>query len=82
MMKKRILVVEDQVDNRRILRDLPTNADYEIIEAENGEEALAAAAAPARPIPHGHSAADLVGWGQPWAPIRGQRPRRLTGCSG
>src|SRR5258708_32382443 len=45
MMKKRILVVEDQVDNRRILRDLLTNADYEIIEAENGEEALAAAAA-------------------------------------
>jgi two-component system cell cycle response regulator DivK len=45
MMKKRILVVEDQVDNRRILRDLLTNADYEIIEAENGEEGLAAAAA-------------------------------------
>ena len=62
-MKKRILVVEDQVDNRRILRDLLTNADYEIIEAENGEEALAAAAAPARPNPHGHSAADPRGVG-------------------
>jgi two-component system, cell cycle response regulator DivK len=44
-MKKRILVVEDQVDNRRILRDLLTNANYEVIEAENGEEALAATAA-------------------------------------
>jgi len=43
-MKKRILVVEDQEDNRRILRDLLTNAGYEIIEAENGEEALAVAA--------------------------------------
>jgi two-component system cell cycle response regulator DivK len=45
MMKKRILVVEDQSDNRRILRDLLTNANYEVIEAENGEEALAATAA-------------------------------------
>jgi len=43
-MSKRILVVEDQEDNRRILRDLLTSAGYEIIQAENGEEALAAAA--------------------------------------
>jgi two-component system cell cycle response regulator DivK len=43
-MSKRILVVEDQEDNRRILRDLLTSADYEILEAENGEEALTAAA--------------------------------------
>ena len=43
-MSKRILVVEDQEDNQRILRDLLTNAGYEIIEAENGEEALAVAA--------------------------------------
>ena len=43
-MSKRILVVEDQEDNRRILRDLLTNAGYDIIEAENGEEALAVAA--------------------------------------
>jgi two-component system cell cycle response regulator DivK len=43
-MSKRILVVEDQEDNRRILRDLLTNAGYEIIEVENGEEALAVAA--------------------------------------
>ena len=42
-MSKRILVVEDQEDNRRILRDLLTSADYEIM-AENGEEALTAAA--------------------------------------
>ena len=41
-MTKRILVVEDQEDNRRILRDLLTSADYELIEAGNGEEALAA----------------------------------------
>src|SRR5258707_2196375 len=43
-MSRRILVVEDQEDNRRILRDLLTSAGYEIIQAENGEEALAAAA--------------------------------------
>jgi two-component system, cell cycle response regulator DivK len=43
-MSKRILIVEDQEDNRRILRDLLTSADYEIMEAENGEEALTAAA--------------------------------------
>jgi two-component system cell cycle response regulator DivK len=44
-MSKRILVVEDQEDNRRILRDLLTSAGYEIIQAENGEEALKVARA-------------------------------------
>jgi len=39
-MSKRILVVEDQADNRRILQDLLTRAGYEIILAENGQEAL------------------------------------------
>ena len=43
-MSKRILVVEDQEDNRRILRDLLKSADYEIMEAVNGEEALTTAA--------------------------------------
>ena len=40
-MSRVILVVEDQEDNRQILRDLLKSADYEITEAENGEEALA-----------------------------------------
>ena len=44
-MSKRILVVEDQPDNRQILRDLLTNADFEVIEAVDGETGLAAAAA-------------------------------------
>jgi len=39
-----ILVVEDQMDNRQILRDLLGNAGYQLVEAENGEEALAAIA--------------------------------------
>ena len=43
-MTKRILVVEDQEDNRQILRDLLATTDYEVIEAVNGEEALAAVA--------------------------------------
>ena len=32
-MTKRILVVEDQEDNRRILRDMLTNVGYEVFEA-------------------------------------------------
>jgi CheY-like chemotaxis protein len=40
-MSKRILVVEDQPDNRQIIRDMLAPTDYEITEAENGEEALA-----------------------------------------
>jgi two-component system cell cycle response regulator DivK len=43
-MTKRVLVVEDQEDNRQILRDLLGNAGYELSEAENGEQALAAVA--------------------------------------
>jgi two-component system cell cycle response regulator DivK len=49
-MSKRILVVEDQEDNRRILRDLLTNAGYEFIQAENGEEALKVARAERREL--------------------------------
>jgi len=43
-MTKSILVVEDQEDNRQILRDLLGSADYEMVEAENGQEALDAVA--------------------------------------
>lgn len=43
-MSKRILLVEDQADNRKIIRDMLRATDYEITEAENGEEALAAIA--------------------------------------
>ena len=41
-MSKLILAVEDQEDNMKILRDLLTSTGYELIEAENGQEALAA----------------------------------------
>jgi len=41
-MTRHILVVEDQEDNRQIVRDLLTANDYEMTEAENGEEALVA----------------------------------------
>src|SRR6202521_6439659 len=44
-MTKRILVVEDQEDNRIILRDLLSDAGYEVIEVGDGEAALSAAAA-------------------------------------
>ena len=39
-MKQRILVVEDQEDNRRIVRDLVTASGYELIEAVTGEEGI------------------------------------------
>ena len=50
-MSKRILVVEDQEDNRQIIRDMLTFTDYEIVEAESGEEALAARAETLQPAP-------------------------------
>jgi two-component system cell cycle response regulator DivK len=43
-VSKRILVVEDQADNRKIIRDMLRATDYEITEAENGEQALTAIA--------------------------------------
>ena len=42
-MTKRILVIEDTEDNRRILRDLLTNAGFEVIEATDGEKGVGAA---------------------------------------
>jgi two-component system, cell cycle response regulator DivK len=43
-MSKRILVVEDQPDNRQIIRDMLAPTGYEITEVENGEDALVAIA--------------------------------------
>jgi two-component system, cell cycle response regulator DivK len=39
-MSKRILVVEDQEDNRRIVRDLLTSVGYELMEATTGDEGI------------------------------------------
>jgi len=36
----KILIVEDNEKNRRMMRDILTYHGYEIIEAENGEEAI------------------------------------------
>ena len=44
-MTRRILVVDDQEDNRRILRDLLTASGFEVIEAKTGEESVALAEA-------------------------------------
>ncbi|MGZ3410245.1 MAG: response regulator [Xanthobacteraceae bacterium] len=43
-MTKRILVVEDQEDNRQILRDLLGSVGFEMVEAGDGQEALVQAA--------------------------------------
>lgn len=42
-MSKVILVIEDQEDNRRIMRDLLTSSGYEVIEAVTGEEGVTSA---------------------------------------
>jgi two-component system, cell cycle response regulator DivK len=42
-MSRLILVVEDQEDNRRIMRDLLTSAGYEVMEAVTGEDGVSAA---------------------------------------
>jgi two-component system cell cycle response regulator DivK len=39
-MKQRILIVEDQEDNRRILRDLLSKAGFELLEATTGQEGV------------------------------------------
>jgi len=43
VMNKTILVVEDQEDNRQILRDLLASSGFLMIEAHDGEQALAMA---------------------------------------
>ena len=40
MAGKRILVIEDHEENRRLLRDLLTSVGYELIEAVTGEEGV------------------------------------------
>ena len=43
-MSKRILVMEDEKDNRQIIRDMLAAIDCEITEAEDAEQAFAAIA--------------------------------------
>jgi two-component system cell cycle response regulator DivK len=43
-MTTRILVIEDHLDNREILRDLLTSVGYEVIEATTGPQGVCAAA--------------------------------------
>jgi len=57
-MSKRILVVEDQPDNRQIIRDMLAPTDYEITEAENGGGAGGNRKAAARSHIDGYPAAD------------------------
>ena len=44
-MSRRILVIDDMEDNRRILRDLLTTGGFEVIEAETGEAGVEVAEA-------------------------------------
>jgi two-component system cell cycle response regulator DivK len=43
-MMKRILLIEDNEDNRRIVRDLLAGTDYSLIEAHDGAAGIAMAA--------------------------------------
>jgi PleD family two-component response regulator len=55
MAGKRILVIEDHEENRRLLRDLLTSFGYELIEAVTGEEGLTSAEAQVpRSDPYGY----------------------------
>jgi two-component system cell cycle response regulator DivK len=42
-MSRRVLLIEDHEDNRRIVRDLLTSVGYELLEATTGEEGVAMA---------------------------------------
>jgi two-component system, cell cycle response regulator DivK len=42
-MSKRVLVIEDYDDNRRIIREVLTSAGFEVVEAVTGEEGVASA---------------------------------------
>ena len=42
-MTKRVLCIEDQADNRRIVRDLLTSVGFEVIEAVKGDEGVSTA---------------------------------------
>ena len=42
-MNKVILVIEDQEDNRRIMHDLLTSADFQVLDAVTGEEGVSSA---------------------------------------
>jgi CheY-like chemotaxis protein len=42
-MKKRVLVVEDNPDNRTLITDVLASMNYEVIEAEDGEQGVAQA---------------------------------------
>ncbi len=44
-MSRKILIVEDQEDNRKILRDLLSSAGFELIEAVTGEDGVSQAEA-------------------------------------
>lgn len=44
-MNRRILIIEDHEDNRRILRDLLTSKGYDVIEADNGINGVSTAEA-------------------------------------
>ena len=43
-MSRRVLVIEDTLDNRQIIRDLLVNSGYEVIEAADGGAGVAMAA--------------------------------------
>src|SRR5262249_42567669 len=58
-MSKRILVVEDQPDNRQIIRDMLAGTDYEITEAKDGEASAGSSGKSAtRSHSHGYPTAD------------------------
>ena len=59
-MSKRILIIEDQEDNRKIMHDLLSRAGFELIEAVNGEEGVKLAQSERRAEVDSHHRCDVV----------------------
>jgi len=60
MPKGRVLVVDDEADLRKDIRLILTKADYDVVEAEDGEQAIAAIRSGDNPLAVSAVICDLV----------------------
>ncbi len=60
MAKGRVLVVDDEADLRKSIRLILTKADYDVVEAEDGEQAIAAIRSGDNPLLMNTIICDLV----------------------
>ena len=60
MPKGRVLIVDDEADVRKSIRLILTKADYDVVEAEDGEQAIAAIRSGDNPLAVSAVICDLV----------------------